>query len=351
MNVIHVAGTKGKGSTCAFVASFLTVHGKGCGWPRKIGLYTSPHMTTVRERIRINGEPISEQLFTTRFYEVWDKLPSHPTSELDVPRYLQLLALLSFHVFIKERVEVAIYETHLGGEYDATNIITTPTVTAITPISMDHCELLGPTIENIAWHKAGILKPGSPALSTYQEHAVVKILKERAHEKGVVIEFVGIDSMLPTNTVALKPKAQKVNCSLALAIVRTWLSAKAPKEQSSIGSDIIDGVEQFFWPGRYQEIRDRHHQWFLDGAHNESSLRYTGEWFVERIMDDGKDLPHILIFSHFSKRDGVALLRSLAETLRDSKIQVHYVILSSYDELRNGIVRIGITLSERRNKV
>ncbi|PGG95165.1 hypothetical protein AJ80_10008 [Polytolypa hystricis UAMH7299] len=228
LNVIHVAGTKGKGSTCAFVASILIAHGNKSGYPQKVGLYTSPHMSNIRERIRINGEPISQDLFTIRFFEIWEKLPVRATPSLDVPRYLQLLALLSFHVFIQDRVDVAIFETHLGGEFDATNIISAPIVTAITSISMDHRKLLGPTIEHIAWHKAGIFKPGSLAFSSLQEQAVATVLRQRATEKGVVVKFVGLDSALPTNAVAIKPKAQKLNCSLALAVVWAWLSAKLP---------------------------------------------------------------------------------------------------------------------------
>lgn len=245
-------------------------------------------MVDIRERIRINGEPISRELFTTSFFEIWDKLPDQPTTSLDIPRYLQLLALLSFHVFIKEKVDVAIFETHLGGEFDATNIIKAPIVTAITSISMDHGTLLGPTIENIAWHKAGIFKSESLAFSTLQEQTVATALQQRAAEKGVTLEFVGLDTALPTNAEALKPKAQRLNCSLALVVVRAWLSAKVLKEQSSIDDDIICGIEQFSWPGRYQQINDRNCQWFLDGAHNESSLRYAVEWFAERVTESQK---------------------------------------------------------------
>ena len=225
LNIVHVAGTKGKGSTCAFAASFLKAHGKTTGYPQKVGLYTSPHMKTTHERIRIDGVPISTELFTTRFFKIWEKLPDQATHNLDIPRYLQLLALLSFHVFIKEKVDVAIYETHLGGEYDATNIVRMPTVTAITSIAMDH-KLLGPTLQKVAWHKAGIFKSGSPAFLTLQEPAVTTVLQQRAVAKKVQLEFVGLDSELPTNEMALKPVVQRLNCSLAVAMVHAWLSKK-----------------------------------------------------------------------------------------------------------------------------
>lgn len=243
-------------------------------------------MKNIRERIRIDGEPISRELFTSRFFEIWDKLPDHATPDLDIPRYLQLLTLLSFHVFIEDKVDVAIYETHFGGEFDATNVISTPIVTAVTSIAMDHVRLLGPTIERIAWHKAGIFKSGSHAFSTLQERAVTTVLQQRAAERGVMLEFVGVDSALPTSATALKPKVQRTNCSLALAVVRAWLSMKAPEAQSHMEDVPTRGIEQFSWPGRYQQINDRNCQWFLDGAHNELSLQLAVQWFAETVLEN-----------------------------------------------------------------
>ncbi|CZS92453.1 related to folylpolyglutamate synthetase [Rhynchosporium agropyri] len=350
LNAIHVAGTNGKGSTCAFAASFLQAHGNDTGYPQTIGLYTSPHMKNIRERIRINGEPISKEQFTLRFFEIWDILPEHATPTIDIPRYLQLLALLSFHVFIKEKVDVAIYETHLGGEFDATNIIRMPLVTALTPIAMDHVALLGSTIQKIAWHKAGIFKSGSRAYSTLQDPEVARVLQQRAFEKGVMLEFVGIDSALPTNTAALKPVVQRVNCSLALAVVRAWLSIKAPQKRSSMEYIIAHSINQFSWPGRYQQINERNCQWFLDGAHNEVSLRYAVDWFATTITENQNDTVTpmtILIFSQFSTRNGIALLRSVAESLKDNDIHMQYVILTTYDERRDGQIRIDRNLQKR----
>ena len=244
-------------------------------------------MKNIRERIRINGEPISEELFTRSFFEVWDKLPYHATQLLDIPRYLQLLALTSYHVFIMEKVDVAIYETHLGGEFDATDVVRNPTVTAVTSITMDHVKLIGPTIERIAWHKAGIFKPGSQAFSAFQLPAVTTVLQERAAEKDVMLEFVGIDPALLTSAASLKPKVQKQNCSLALAIVRAWLRVKAPEAQKIMTSDdLTRGVETFFWPGRFQLIVERKFQWFLDGAHNESSVQHAVQWYAEAASEN-----------------------------------------------------------------
>ncbi|KAL9119551.1 MAG: hypothetical protein Q9187_003896 [Circinaria calcarea] len=361
LNIIHVAGTKGKGSTCAFAESFLKVHGKVTGHPRKTGLYTSPHIKTIRERIRINFEPISEELFTKRFFEVWDRLPKYPTDALDVPRYLQFLALLSFHVFIEEKVDVAIYETHMGGEYDATNVVKRPIVTGVTTIGMDHVRLLGPSIEDIAWHKAGIFKPGSLAFSALQEPAVAAVLQRRAAEKEVALKFVDIDSRLPTNARALKPGVQRTNCSLALALVGAFLREMAPKEYSSLTShDIFHGIDQFLWPGRFHSISHENYQWCIDGAHNELSMQQAAQWFAEIASEaqryliasnlqyqvnnssNSSPLARILIFAHFSDRDRTALLKCVARSLQDSGIRAQHVIFSTYDERQDGVVRIGM---------
>ena len=283
LSIIHVSGTNGKGSTCSFTSSFLYSYGRRTGYPKKVGLYTSPHMKTIRERIRINGQPISEDLFTRSFFEVWDKLPTQPSKTLDIPRYLQLLALVAQHVFIEEDVDTAILETHLGGEFDATNITTSPIVTAVTSVAMDHVQLLGPNIEKIAWHKAGIFKSGSPALSALQSYEVVKVLEKRAAEKDVDLHFIGIDDMLPINSTSLGQVVQKQNCSLALAIVRTWLQETV--QDGIIFEDISSGIASFHWPGRFQTIVDGREQWFLDGAHNESGIPYAVQWYAESIRN------------------------------------------------------------------
>ncbi|ESZ98566.1 folylpolyglutamate synthase [Sclerotinia borealis F-4128] len=326
LNAIHVSETNGKGSTCAFAASFLKAYGNDTGYPQNIGLYTSPHMKNIRERIRINGEPISKEHFTMRFFEIWDKLPGQATPILDIPRYLQLLTLLSFHVFIEEKVNVAIYETHLGGEFDATNVIRMPLVTAVTPIAMDHVSLLG-----------------SLAFSALQEPEVAMVLEQRAAEKGVRLKFIGVDSALPTSAAALQPKVQKINCSLALAVARAWIALKAPKMQAIMEDNIACGIEHFAWPGRYQQINERNCQWFLDGAHNDLSLRHAVKWFAETAtgkQNHAVTSTRILIFSQISARDGVALLRSIAESLQNHNIHMQYVIFTTYDERRDGQTRI-----------
>lgn len=239
-------------------------------------------MQSVRERIQINSQPITETSFRDRFLEVWDALPGEPSPKIDIPRYLQLLALLSFHVFIKEGVDVAIYETHLGGEYDATNVVTSPVVTAITSVAMDHMELLGSSIEDIARHKAGIFKPGAKAFSAPQQKEVVRVLKDTAAERNAVLAFVDVDPVLTTDAIWVGTETQKINYSIAIAIVRDWLSMKAPGASLN-KEEILHVLENFRWSGRYEEIQRGKYHWFIDGAHNESALRCSTEWFVQAI--------------------------------------------------------------------
>ncbi|KAK3173247.1 hypothetical protein OEA41_006576 [Lepraria neglecta] len=318
LNVVHIAGTKGKGSTCAFVSSFLKAHGERTGFPRKVGLYTSPHLKYVQERVQINSKPLSETSFAKYIFEVWDKLSSSDSAK---PRYLQLLFLVSVHAFIKEGVDAAVFETHNGGEYDATNAIEKSIVSGITPIGMDHIEQLGPTIRNIAWHKAGIFRKGALAFSASQEPEVAEVLSRRAKEKEAGLTYVtDIDPALPANAPALKPEVQKMNASLALALSNGFLKSKLPKELSGLTSvDVARGVEQFFWLGRYQQIVSGTCQWFLDGAHNDLSVHKAAQWFAEAATEiqSTTSNPRILIFSHISDRDGAGLLRLIAKTLQE----------------------------------
>ncbi|KAH8747323.1 Mur ligase, partial [Diaporthe sp. PMI_573] len=169
-------------------------------------------------------------------------------------------------------------ETHHGGEYDATNVVENPIVTAITSIGIDHIVDLGPTIENIAWHKAGIFKRGAAAFSVPQEQNVSAVIQSRADEKQVSLNFVAEDPNLPGD---FESHVQRLNCSLARAISDEVLRRAAPQGQPRRLSqqDLIDGIRQFRWPGRFQVVKDGNLTWFLDGAHNELSITEATGWF------------------------------------------------------------------------
>lgn len=293
------------------------------------------------ERIRIDSLPLTPTLFAKYLFEVYDKLPqlaleNDPTKDVVErgPRSLQLYALLAFHTFMREEVDVAIFETHHGGEYDPTNVVKQPIVTAVTSLGMDHIQTLGPYIENIAWHKSGIYKPSAVALSTVQDSEPAKVLVERARDKGETLHFINEDSRLPMDALQLKPPVQKKNASLAVAATEAFLERKAPPEAQTLTQDDLRlGVEQWMWPGRFQIMPDDNRTWFLDAAHNEMSVPIAAQWFCETGSELNSSASRILIFSHISEhRDAAALLLSLAEALKSCNTDISHVIFTTYDE-------------------
>lgn len=141
---------------------------------------------------------------------------------------------------------MAIYETHQGDEYDATNVIPRPIVTAITLIDEDHMHQLGPSFENVAWHKAGIFKAGAPAFSAPQQNAVATVPQKRAADKGVTLEFVEVYSDLPADASQLKPEVQLLNFSLTRAVSNSFLRQRTSQGNAMLSSlDIIQGLQAF----------------------------------------------------------------------------------------------------------
>ena len=184
LNMIHVTGTKGKGSTCAFVSSIL----QNLFPDKKIGLFTSPHLKAVNERIQVNSVPISQDLFARYFWEVWDRLErSAQVAGLDgrKPVYFRFLTLMAWHAFLEMGVDTAIVEVGVGGEYDSTNIVPSPTCTGVTSLGIDHVTVLGNTLESIAWHKGGIFKKDVVALTVEQPVGALEVLRQRALEREV----------------------------------------------------------------------------------------------------------------------------------------------------------------------
>ncbi|CAG8952934.1 hypothetical protein HYFRA_00007649 [Hymenoscyphus fraxineus] len=347
LNIIHVAGTKGEGSTCAFIESFLRAHGRRTGYPYKTGLYTSPHLIRPEERIRINFKPIPQDLFAKFVFEVYEILSQQnsPEPPSRPPGYLRMFALIAFHVFIKEGIDAMIMETHHGGEYDSTNVIERPVITVITSLGMDHVRQLGPSIENIAWHKSGIFKPGALAFSAPQEPAATEILRRRAAEKAVDLQFIEQDDSLPVKSMLVMPSVQRTNCAVALAAARAFCDQKLAdgSERSQVSeSDIAQGIVQFSWPGRFQTVIDNGFQWFLDAAHNEMSVGQAAEWFTSSCDNQSiSPATRVLIFSQTSdERDEVSIFRCLANSLKGGRIQ--HVILTTYrhdnqDQINGGM--------------
>ncbi len=304
VKTIHVAGTKGKGGTCAFVDSILQAYRAETGYPSKVGLYTSPHLKHVRERIKINSQPISEECFTKYFFRSWDQIaPGDVLDPDDRPGYFRFLTLMSFDVFLEERVTVAIYETGVGGENDATNVIQKPIVTGITSLGIDHQRTLRvpphlrpkyftldirggqegrANLEEIAWHKAGIFKPGVPAFSVLQQSHAENILRSRAEEKGVSLSFVDVDPTI--SKMKFPTSIHSRNATLAAALAKTFLDQNTQTmiaDQGEFPTEVLRGLKNAHLPGRCQLLREGLCEWYLDGAHTRDSLAVAGRWYAE----------------------------------------------------------------------
>ena len=267
--------------------SIFAQYRKSHDTPRCVGLYTSPHLVAVRERIRINSAPLSASLFAKYFFEVWDALHGSEAEAESItpPKYFEYLTLMSFHVFLKEGVNTAIYEVGIGGERDSTNVVNRPAVTGITTLGIDHVLLLGRTIEEIAWHKAGIQKPGVPSFTVSQPSEAMKVIETRAEERNVKsLNVVGLDPRL--KGIKIRPGAdfQKSNASLAIALAETLLKRLDPSFQNSPDSlpiEFVDGLEQAVWRGRCEKKVEGNITWHVDGAHTADSIIIASRWFGE----------------------------------------------------------------------
>lgn len=282
LRCVHIAGTKGKGSTATMLAEML----QACG--HKVGLYTSPHLVDIRERIRINGDMIRQAALTKYINKV--AVLVERMSD-DKPTFFEIFTAIAFAYFADEGVDVAVLETGLGGRLDSTNVVT-PMVVGLTSISIDHTHQLGDTVEAIAGEKAGVFKPGVPAVSVPQVPQAATVLKKAAKTARTPLMFTGenIDfsyrfessretgpqtriclttprSQFEHLPVPLMGEHQALNCGLALALLDQL------KEQ---GLDIddgaaIEGLARVRLAGRMERLRDNPCI-LADGAHNAASI-------------------------------------------------------------------------------
>ena len=243
IKIVHVAGSKGKGSTCAFLNTILNTsfHGRKC-----IGMFTSPHLVDVRERIQLNGRPLSRRQFCDAFHHVYDRCVLHPKDKsVPLPPYFRFLTLLAMHVFQRENVDVAILETGIGGRYDPTNIFP-PAVCGITSLGLEHTALLGKTLPQIAWQKAGIFVKDVPAFTVPHTKEAMAVVKEEADTLPCPLHVVSPPYRLSMK-LGLAGSHQYQNAALAEKIA-LHLFPELSQAQ------IQKGLETTCWPGRAQTI-------------------------------------------------------------------------------------------------
>ena len=225
---------------------------------------------------------------------------------------------MAYHTYMSEGVDTAIIECGIGGEYDSTNILVKPTVTGITSLGIDHTAMLGNTIEEIAWHKGGIMKASAPCFTAPQPPAAIEVLRKRADEIPTKLHVVDRDPSLQDVKLGLAADFQKTNASLAVAIAETHLVAigqQDPKPHDNLPPQFIRGLEQVRWPGRCETRREKNIAWHIDGGHTLESIEVAGSWLASQIPPSrSPKRTRILLFNQ-QTRDANALARALHRTL------------------------------------
>ena len=283
---IHVAGTNGKGSVCAYVSAMLRA-GK-----IKCGRFTSPHLIDRWDCITINEKPVHEDLFR----EVESAVKARDYNEGIKASEFELLTATAFEIFNRERIEIGVIEVGLGGRHDATNVINNPSVTVITKIGIDHQTFLGSTLEDIAYQKAGIMKNGVPCIvDGSNAPSVIEVLRNTAKEIGAAsISFAPQDYDLQEQVWSTIPKDQfeehqQMNIYLAVGAVQEMLRRE---HRSQDLRKLIPSIQETFWPGRLHRMSikslvGRENAILLDGAHNTQSAEVLGS-YVDRKLREGK---------------------------------------------------------------
>ncbi len=329
--VIHVAGTKGKGSTCSMLASILQASGRKCG------LYISPHITEFEERFTVNGvQPSKAELvgLVNRLMPIiahMDNLPGRMQ-----PTYFELATALAWQHFVECDVDIAVLEVGLGGRLDSTNLCR-PLVTVITNISRDHTHVLGSTVHQIAYEKAGIIKAAVPIISGVTHVNALEMIAQTSQERGAPLKRIGWDFDLvnrridergcveidvKTSTsvwtrmpVVLRGPHQALNSTLALAVIDEL------RQQNWFVSDEAarKGLGNVVWPGRV-EVISQHPMVIIDAAHNWESARAL----VDSLKEDLSPRKRILIFAATKDKDVAGILRQLLVHF-DTLILTRYV--------------------------
>ena len=318
IHTVHIAGTKGKGSTATMLAKMLEANNY------KVGLYTSPHVVHLHERIAVNSKMISESEMLGLLNRIYR--PVERLSKTDPATFFEIMTALAFMYFVDKKVDIGVIETGLGGRLDSTNVIE-PKVVGITSLSIDHQQQLGNTIDSIAREKAGIFKRGVPAITVQQDPAAMRVLKSHAIATKAPLSVTGVDIdfsyrfetsredgphtriclTTPTSKfehlrVPLYGSHQAINCGLALALLDK-LKATGYKIDNEKATK---GLKKVTLAGRMEMICDDP-RIMIDAAHNAASIRAL-------IHAIGQNIPYdsmVIIFGCNSDKDVGGMLREL----------------------------------------
>lgn len=317
--VVHIAGTNGKGSTAATLASIARASGL------RTGLFTSPHLHRFVERIQVNGRPLGEAGAARRLTSLWRT----QANDVEFPAlsFFETLTLLAFEVFRDRGCELAVLETGLGGRLDATNVVSRPLATILTPIGLDHCAILGSTIGKIAREKAGILKAGVPLLTSVRDRTARRVIQRIADQKQVPARWIDEDfGWLSDDTgrgrssvtvsvgaerfeglrPALAGEHQCDNLATAVAAASELRRQGLPITEKGIRG----GVQRVRWPGRMEWIGSKP-RFLLEAAHNPQGCRA-----LVRHLASLPPLRRVLVFSSMKDKAYPEMLRLLAPAVQ-----------------------------------
>ncbi|KAM3463794.1 hypothetical protein MY5147_001072 [Beauveria neobassiana] len=364
MRHIHVAGTKGKGSVCAFATALLRAATTTAAADRRrpVGTYTSPHLVSPRERIAIDGEPISQAVFAAAFWQLWERFTAaaraegRPRDEAEGPAskpfYFRFLTLMAWHVFLQAGVRDVVMECGIGGEYDATNVLPPQAVSAavVSQLGVDHVAMLGSTVGEIAWHKAGIFKPGATAFALglrggggggaeAEAAAVMDVLRRRAAERGaelVEVDEAAVDAWAGVEGAALRGDFQKRNQALAVLAVQQHLgvrdaAASTAESLARLPEETLRALRGATLRGRCEVVDDEAYnvQWMLDGAHTRESIEQVAAWLAESVADDDdKEAADVTLVFNQQERDAPALLTCLVDAVAEATNGRRVVVFS-----------------------
>ena len=304
---VQVAGTNGKGSVCAFLNSICLNAGI------KTGMYTSPHLVSIVERVKVDGDDISEDEFATyatRVRDTSEKLVAAGEIE-NIPTFFEQVTAIALLVFAEAKVELAILETGLGGRLDATTAANAE-IAAITRIDLDHQQYLGETIEEIAAEKAAIIHDGSRVIVGEQSPEAMEVILERCREVSL------IPSLTPSLPVGFPPLGLAGRHQIENAAIAAGVAQILSGRFSITEKDVLNGLQEAHHPGRLERIDN----FLLDGAHNGGGARA-----LRRYLDEYIDRPITMIFGAMSEKD-VGEIASVLFSIADR------LILTTPDNLR-----------------
>ncbi|NBV21565.1 MAG: bifunctional folylpolyglutamate synthase/dihydrofolate synthase [Proteobacteria bacterium] len=301
LRFIHIAGTNGKGSTCAMLESIYRAAGL------RVGLFTSPHLVSFRERMQVNRVLISEAEVARLVEEVFSFQFSVFSGEAEASpvTFFEFVTVMALKYFAEQRCDLVIWETGLGGRLDATNIVT-PLASVITNIALDHQQWLGDTLAKIAAEKAGIIKPGVPALTAADAPAAIEVIRATADRLEAELTVVNAPLVAGPETaapVALRGAHQLRNAALAAAVVKA-LQAQLPVSETALQR----GLQMVRWAGRLQTVKAGDREFLLDGAHNLDGMQAL----VASLQSDLAAKPFALVLGMLADKDCELMCQSLA---------------------------------------